>query len=129
MPAPVSATYSIAAKVAAHEALIDVIDSGVDAGYIEIRSASDALLWTIYLADPCGTVDGGTGILTFDIGDSEAPDAPGMAAYAQFRDSATNVHLSMPAQAGSSPVQGYLVLNTLTIIADAQITIISATVG
>lgn len=129
MPAPVSATYSVAAKVAAHEALIDVIDSGTGAGYIEIRSASDALLWTIYLADPCGTVDGGTGILTFDIDESEAPDAAGTAAYAEFRDSATNVHLSLPAQAGSSPASGYFVMNTLTIVADAAITIISATVG
>ncbi len=129
MAVPSSATYSVAAKVAAHQALVDLIDGGSVEGYIAIMDASDVVLSTIPLDDPCGTVAAETGLLTFSIAGSEVPPTEGTAAYGEFRDSNHNAHLALPAQSGGSPVSGYIVLNTLTIVADAEITISSATVG
>ena len=131
MPAPGSATYSAAAKVAAHTSFRDLIDSGASAGSVKVRDAADILLAQIPLADPCGTVNGTTGQLTFDVTNARdsSADANGTAAYAEFCDSDGDVHLALPAQAGSSPVAGYFVMNTLTVVAGGPVEIVSATVG
>ena len=55
MAVPSVATYSVAALVAAHTSFRDLIDAGVAAGSIKIRSATDVLLAQIPLTDPCGT--------------------------------------------------------------------------
>lgn len=131
MPAPEAATYSVAALVAAHTSFRDLIDSGSAAGFVRVRDASDVLLAQIPLADPCGTVDSGTGQLVFEVTgarDSSA-DAGGTAAYAQFCDSDGDVHLALPAEAGTTPVAGKFVMNTLTIVAGGPVEIISATIG
>ncbi len=132
MPAPGSATYSAAAKVAAHTSFRDLVDSGSGAVLVKIRDSSDVLLAQITLNDPCGSVDGGTGQLTFDVDpaliDSSA-NASGTAAYAEICDSDGDVHLALPAQAGSSPVSGKIVLNTLSIVSGAPVELISATIG
>jgi hypothetical protein len=62
MPAPVSATYCVEAKVAANTSFMNLIDTGT-AGYVTIRDSSDVLLAQCPLDDPCGTVNGGTGQL------------------------------------------------------------------
>lgn len=130
MPAPASATYSVAALVAAHTAFRDLIDGGAGAGFIRIRSAADVLLAQIPLSDPCGTINGATGQLVFSIaGRDESADANGDAAYGEFCDSTGAVHLALPAQQGSAPINGKLVLNTLTVISGAPVEVISATVG
>jgi hypothetical protein len=130
MTVPTVATYSAAAKVAAHTAFRDLIDAGTGPGYIAIRDAYDVLLSTIDLDDPCGTVNGTTGQLTFDIpGPDTSAAASGTAAYGEFCDSDDNVHLSLPAQAGAAPASGYIVLNTLTIVATGEVQVISATIG
>lgn len=130
MAVPSTATYSAAALVAAHTSFKDLIDAGVSAGSIKIRDASDVLLAQIPLSDPCGTVNGTTGQLTFSIaGPDSSADATGTAAYAEFCDSAGTVHLSLPAQAGTVSVSGKIVLNTLSIIAAGPVSVISATVG
>lgn len=130
MAVPSVATYSAAALVAAHTSFKDLIDAGVSAGSIKIRDASDVLLAQIPLSDPCGTVNGTTGQLTFSIaGPDSSADATGTAAYAEFCDSAGTVHLSLPAQAGTVSVSGKIVLNTLSIIAAGPVSVISATVG
>jgi hypothetical protein len=130
MPAPVSATYSAAALVAATTAFRDLIDAGVGAGLIRVRSSTDVLLAEIPLQDPCGTVNGTTGRLTLltDGRDEEAA-ADGVAAYAEVCDSAGLVHLALPAQVGASAVSGFVVLNTTTIVLGGPVEIISATVG
>lgn len=131
MPAPAEATYSVAALTVAHQSFADLIDSGTAAGFVRVRDSADVLLAQIPLADPCGTVNGGTGQLVFDVTaarDSSA-DASGTAAYAEFCDSDGDVHLALPAEAGSSPVSGKFVMNTLTIVAGGPVEIISATVG
>ncbi len=130
MPAPVSATYSAAALVAAHTAFKDLIDAGSGAGKIRIRDSSDVLLADVPLSDPCGSVNGTTGQLTFSIsGPDTSANATGTAAYAEFADSDNTVHLSLPAQAGTTPVSGKLVLNTLSIVSGGPVYILSATIG
>ena len=130
MPAPSSATYSAAALVAAHTSFKDLIDAGSAGGSIKIRDAADVLLAQVPLSDPCGTVNGTTGKLTFSIaGPDTSADASGTAAYGEFCDSDGLVHLSLPAQAGSVAVSGKLVLNTLSIVAGGPVAIISATIG
>lgn len=129
MPAPSSATYSAAALVAAHTSFKDLIDAGT-AGSIKIRDSSDVLLAQIPLSDPCGSVNGTTGQLTFSIaGPDSSADASGTAAYGEFCASDGTVHLSLPAQAGSVAVSGKLVLNTLSIIAGGPVGIVTATIG
>lgn len=130
MPAPSSATYSAAALVAAHTSFKTLIDAGSGAGSIKIRDSSDVLLAQVPLADPCGTVNGTTGQLTFSIaGPDTSADASGTAAYGEFCDSDGVVHLSLPAQAGTVAVSGKIVLNTLSIIAGGPVSVLSATVG
>ena len=129
MPAPSVQTYSVAAKVASNTSFRDLIDAGVAAGSIKIRDAADVLLAQIPLTDPCGTVAGGTGILTITPdGRDESADASGTAAYGEFCDSAGLVHLSLPAQAGGVAVSGKVVLNTLTIVAAGPVEVISAVI-
>jgi hypothetical protein len=130
MPAPVSATYSAAALIAAHTSFRDLIDSGSGAGSVKVRDSADVLLATCPLDDPCGTVSGTTGQLTFAFdGRDESADASGTAAYAEFCDSTGAVHLSLPAQAGTVAVSGKIVLNTLTVVAGGPVEILSATIG
>lgn len=129
MAVPSVATYSAAALVAAHTSFKDLIDIGT-AGSIKIRDASDVLLAQIPLSDPCGTVNGTTGQLTFSIaGPDTSADASGTAAYGEFCDSAGTVHLSLPTQAGTVAVSGKLVINTLSIIAGGPVGIVTATIG
>ena len=130
MPAPTSATYSAAALVAAQTSFKNLIDAGSGAGSIKIRDASDVLLAQVPLADPCGSVNGTTGQLTFSIaGPDSSADASGTAAYGEFCDSDGVVHLSLPAQAGTVAVSGKIVLNTLSIIAGGPVSVLSATIG
>lgn len=129
MPAPSVPTYSAEALIAAHTTFINLIDTGT-AGFVRIRSAADVLLAQVPLDDPCGTVNGTTGQITFAFdGRDESADATGTAAYAEFCESDGTVHLALPTQAGSSAVSGYLVLNTLAIVAGGPVEILSATIG
>lgn len=130
MPAPTTATYSAAAKVAAHTAFRDLIDSGSGPGLVRVRDSADVLLAECTMSDPCGTVNGTTGQLTFDAitGDSSS-NASGTAAYVELCDSDGDVHLALPTQAGSSPVSGKAVLSTLTIVGGGPVEILSVTIG
>ena len=130
MAVPSVATYSAAALVAAHTSFKDLIDAGSSGGSIKIRDAADVLLANVPLSDPCGSVNGTTGQLTFSIsGPDSSADATGTAAYGEFCDSAGTVHLSLPAQAGASAVSGKLVINTLSIVAGGPVAVLTATIG
>lgn len=130
MPAPSTPTYSAAAKIAAHTSFRDLIDSGSGAGLIKVRNSADTLLGTCTCSDPCGSVNGTTGQLTFSAvtGDTSA-DATGTAAYVELCDSDGDVHLSLATQAGTSAVSGKAVLNTLSIVAGGPIEVLSITIG
>ena len=129
MTVPTVATYSTAVLVDVHTALLDRIDISASAASVKIRDSADVLLADIPLDDPAGTVDGGTGQLTFTWPGGDVALVGGIAAYGEICDGDDNPHLSMPVQAGITPVSGYLVLNTTNIIAGQPVTIISATVG
>ncbi len=130
MPVPTVATYSVAALVAAHTAFKNLIDAGAGPGTIKLRSASDVLLATITLDDPCGTVNATTGQLVFAIAArDESADISATAAYGQFCDSDGLVHLSLPAATGTVPVSGFIVLNSLSIVGGSPVEVASATVG
>lgn len=130
MPAPASATYSVAALVAAHTAFRDLIDGGAGAGFVRLRDAADVLLAQVPLSDPCGTVNGATGQLAFAIaGRDESADADGTAAYGEFCDSTGAVHLALPVQESLTPVAGAIAMNTTSVVAGAPVEITSATVG
>ena len=130
MPIPTAAEFSVAARVAAHTALRDLIDAGSSAGYIAVRGDALQLLAMIPLADPCGTVNGTTGQLTLSIAGSDtSADATGTAAYAEVCDSTGAAHLSLPAQAGTTWVAGKIVLNSLSIVAGTEVSILSAVIG
>lgn len=126
-----SATYSVAAKVAAHQAFADLLEAGGGDAYINIRDAGDVLLAVIPLNTVVGTVDGGTGVLTFDVtgaSDSSA-DNTGTASYAEFCDFAAAVHLTLTCSAGTTPVSGEFVMNTLSVVAGGPVQLVSATIG
>lgn len=130
MPGPTTATFSAAALVAAQTSFRDLIDSGAGAGAMKIRDAADVLLATATLTDPCGTVNGTTGRLTFSIaGETINPSASGTAAYAEFCNSDGVVHLSIPCALGSAAVSNRVVINTLTLFSGQPLTFISAQIG
>lgn len=130
MPAPSVATYSAAALIAAHTSFRDLIDTGSGNGKIRVRDSSDVLLAEIPLSDPCGSVNGTTGKLTFSISArDESANASGTAAYGEICDVAGTPHLALPTQAGTAAVSGKLVLNTLSIVAGVPVEILAATIG
>lgn len=129
MAVPTVATFSAESLIAAHTALLNLIDTGT-AGSVKIRDSADVLLAQIPLTDPAGTVNGTTGQLTLTPdGRDESANASGTAAYAEICESDGTVHLALPAQAGASPVAGKLVLNTLTIVSGLPVEILSITIG
>ena len=129
MPAPSGPEYSAAALVAAHTALLTLIDTGSGAGTIKIRTSADALLATITLTDPAGTVNGTTGQLTLTAASTPNASATGTASYGQVCDVAGNVVLALLAEAGSSPVSGKIVINTLSFVSGTPVELLSATIG
>lgn len=130
MAVPTAPTYSVAALVAAHTAFRDLIDSGSAAGFARFRDAADVQLAQVPLSDPCGTINGATGQLTISIaGPDASADADGTCAYVEFCDSDGDVHLALPAQVGTVPVSGKVVMNTLVIAALGPVAMLSATVG
>ncbi len=130
MPAPLVATYSAAALVAAHGAFKTLMDAGGVAGSIKIRDATDVLLAQLELTYPCGSVNATTGQLTITVaGPDTSANASGTAAYAEICDSAGTVHLALPAQAGASAVAGKVVISSLSIVALGAVAVASCTVG
>lgn len=127
MPAPTAATYSAAAKVAANTAFRDTLDSGSNA-LLRIRDASDVLLYQGTLSDPSGTVNGTTGVLTITPPSATNASASGTAAYAELCTSSGTVHLSLPAQAGTTAVDGKVVINTLALVSGAPVSVVSISI-
>ena len=127
MPAPSGVVYAAAATIAANTGFLAQIDAAVGACSIKIRSSTDVLLATIPLADPAGTVDPATGVLTLSIaGPDSSAAATGTAAYGQLCDADGAVWMALPTQAGPAAVSGKLVLQTLSIVIGGTVVIYSA---
>ncbi len=130
MTVPLVATYSLDSLVAAHTAFAALVDGGAGAGLLRLRDAADALLVQLALTDPCCSISGTTGRLTFGFAATSATAAAsGNVAYGEFCDSTGAVKLALPAQAGGVPVSGWIVLNSLTVVAAGSVEITSATIG
>ncbi len=87
-------TYSNTVKDNRMTQVLNAIDGGAGAGYIEICSAAyAAVLATITLSDPCGTV--GTQALTLTMPKSDTnADNTGTAAIARIKDSTGTIVVS-----------------------------------
>lgn len=86
--------YSSAIKTSRMTQVLNAIDAGAGAGYMEIcTSGYGTVLATITLNDPCGTVVGD--VLTFTMPQSDtSADATGTAVIARIKDSAGNICVS-----------------------------------
>lgn len=130
MAAPYLDVWNPAAIVAAHNALLALIDGAATAGKITLHSSSDTLLATIPLTDPAGTVNGTTGALTLTAsGRDESADNTGTASYATIRDGDDTAYRSLSCQAGSSAVANKCVINTLSIVAGSPVELVSAVIS
>lgn len=130
MPAPASFTYEVDTLEAAHQAVLDLIDGGTGAGKVRLLSEADTTLAVIPLTDPAGTINTSTGQLTLTAsGPDTSADATGICTWAQIEDGDNVAFLSLPASAGTSAVSGQIVINSVSIVAGAEVTLVSATIG
>lgn len=124
------------ARNAAADAVVDLLDAGSGAGYIEIRtgtqpatpatSASGTLLATLTLSDPAfGAASSGTATASAITGDSSA-DATGTAGWFRAYDStgAAVIDGSVTATGGG----GDMTLSSTSIVAGGTVDITSWTV-
>lgn len=130
MAAEYLTTWSPAAIIAAHTALLGLLDSDTNPAYVTVHDSTDTLLATITLQDPCGTVNPTTGALTLHPdGREESAPASGDASYITVRDGAGSAHRSLPCQVGTSGVVGKCVLNSVAILAGTPVELVSVVVG
>lgn len=117
-------TYPTAVKTARMTAVRDAIDGGSAAGKLEIGTAGmAAVLATIALGDPSGTVSGAVLTLSgFPRSDTSA-DGTGTAAAARIRNS-DNTDIITGLTVGTSGTD--IVLDTTSITAGQTVTINSA---
>lgn len=87
------------------------------------------MLAEIPLTDPAGTVDGAGQLTITASGPDTSADATGTCSYGEICDSDNVVALSLPAQTGSSPVSGVLVITNTSIAAGAEVSLVSCTIG
>ena len=126
MPVPVALEFAPTALVAAHQALLDTLETGAGDPTLVILDEDDATLATSVIS--AGAVNGTTGQLTLTVS-SVVASVSGIAAYGEIRDAGGVKQIAMPAQAGGVAVSGKLVINTLTIIAGQPVNLASLTVG
>lgn len=129
MPAPVSYEYSSAVAVAAQTALLGEIDAGTGAGKLKLYDDADVLLATVTLSDPAGTVNGTTGQLTITAASAGIVATTGTCTYGTITDSDDTVILTAPAESGTSPVSGMIVLSAVALVAASEVQLISFTIG
>lgn len=128
------AAYSIAAKIAAHTAVRDFIDSGgADAspGYMNIFDGNDICLTCIELAFPCGEINPTTAILTlYPVISTYEAYENGVASYAQLCAGSNSAEcLRVPVSSGDAPLTGSFVLSTTSIVQGDVVSLVSATLG
>jgi hypothetical protein len=124
MSVPTQATYTAAALIPAHTGLL----AQINGGSLKLRDANDALLATLALGNPAGSVNGATGVLTL-LAASGAVTAGGSAAYGEICDPGGAVLLALPASSSSVAVPGRLAINSTTLIAGAAVNLLPSTLG
>ena len=118
-------TYNNTVKDNRMTQVLNAIDGGAGAGYIEICSAAYAsVLATIVLSDPCGSVASQALTLTMPQSDTNA-DATGTAAIARIMDSAATIVVQgLTVGTGGTDI----VLSSLAITAGDTVTLNSAVI-
>jgi hypothetical protein len=121
-----ASTFSVAGKIAAHTALKNEIESA-GAAKCRLHASNDTLLAEIILAS--GSVDG-SGILSWgmDTREDSAP-AAGQVSYGAITNNSNVEYIRLDAAQGDTPVDGYVVINTLDITVGAPVELITMTVG
>lgn len=117
--------YATTVKNSRLQVVADAVDAGAGPGVLEIGTTSMGIvLFSISLADPCGTVS--AGVLTFTTPRTDASaDATGTAAEARIRDSDSNVIVSgLTVGLAATDV----VISALSISMGQAITLSSATI-
>lgn len=118
--------YSAAAWIAAHTALLTLIEDGASDSKIKLYDGSDVLLGEFVIDDATSDVSGVTGDITIEIATQEdAAIAGGTASYITICDGDGDVVYKMSCQQGTEAVAGKCVMNSLTIIQGAPIDILS----
>lgn len=130
MAAPYLSTYSPAALIAVHTALLGVIDGDALPGKVTIHDSADVLLAEIPLADPGGSVHQTTGVLSLTPnGREDSAPATGTASYGTIRNGAGTAIHSLPCQAGTAAVAGKCVISSLSIQTGGALELVSWTIG
>jgi hypothetical protein len=123
--------YTIDLLLPVRTEMLATIDTGVARPAFRIYDSGNVLLATLALADPAGSVNGTTGLITLTPGTPEtnAP-ASGVASYATLSDGdGVILENNVPVEQGTAPVAGKVVISTLNIIAGGTVELISATIG
>jgi hypothetical protein len=123
--------YTIDLLLPVRTEMLATIDTGVARPAFKIYDSGNVLLATLALADPAGSVNGTTGLITLTPGTPEtnAP-ASGVASYATLSDGdGVILENNVPVEQGTAPVAGKVVISTLNIIAGGTVELISATIG
>lgn len=123
-------TWHVDMKVAVSTAMVAAIDAASGAAYFVIEDADNVVLSTLPLADPCGSVNSGTGRLTLTPGarDEEAA-ASGTPHHAKLCGGAGKVWMTCDCVGGPSSVTDSLVVFPSAIVQGAPVELLSATFG
>ena len=122
--------YSPAAWIAAHTALLGLIEGGAGDSKIKLYDGSDVLLGEFVIDDATSDVSGTTGDITIAISTQEdAAIAGGTASYITICDGDGAVVYKMSCQQGIEAVAGKCVMTSLTIIEGAPLDILSCTIS
>ena len=121
--------YSLALMTAGYTAALNVITGGSGASTVSIFDADDVLLAEATIDDSASAVSETTGDITIAIlAQEDAAPESGTASYAQIIDGDGDPHVQVDCQAGTTPIAGYCVLNTLSIVAGAPVEVLSVSI-
>lgn len=123
--------YSAAAWIAAHTALLNLIESGAGVPKLKLYDTTvpAVLLGEFGIDETDSVVSGVTGDITLAIATQEdAALASGTASYLDICNGDGNVVYRMSCEQGTTAVTGKCVLNSISIISGAPIDIISSTI-
>jgi hypothetical protein len=120
--------WTNAVKIACHNALLTLVDTGAGAAHLDIYNTANTLLVSLALTDPAATPGSAQLVLTFDAAVNGA--ATGAASYAKFLAADDTVlEDNIPCQQGTSAVAGAVVMTTLAIISGYPVEGVTFTVG
>jgi hypothetical protein len=122
-------SYSLQAWIAANTALLTLVKAAEGTPTIKIFDADDVELGSATIDEATSAVSEVTGVLTIAIDTQEVDTTAGTASYAQVCDGVGDPHVELPCQEGEAAVEGYCVIDALTITSGQSLSIVSASVG